>query len=392
MKNKILSAFLLCLFLAIGANAQVTIEEGAFRADDRITIIYDATVGTSGLQGASEVYLHTGANNWAFQPTGQEWGIDFAPGKMTKVPGEQNKWQITLTPRSFYNIPAGTDLENLLFVFRNRDGSQTGKNADNNDIVVTASKYNGGQFVYTEPTSFNPNDRVTIWFDANAAACNEGGGLVGASQVYLHSGAQDFSVQPAGQAWGVDWEGGRMINRGNNLWSITFVPSEYYGTSVMSNIKLLFRDLSGDKRAKGDGCADHTLTVNPIGPMPEPKTRVFPSKFTQDDAFTLYYNNKQEDRPSMQNYTGDLYVYAGAESSTGYLEPVGWGDVGTSTKVKMRNEGNGIYSLTIVPSRFFNVPAGGQINIIKFVVRKGVFNSDDDKIGGGDLTYEITKE
>jgi hypothetical protein len=64
------------------------------------------------------------------------WGQDDGIGQMTKVPGEANKWEVSITPRNYYQVPAGTSVYRLGMVFRNADGSKEGKGESQQDIFV----------------------------------------------------------------------------------------------------------------------------------------------------------------------------------------------------------------------------------------------------------------
>jgi 1,4-alpha-glucan branching enzyme len=133
------------LFLSIGllsawaAKAQVTVTPAFPTENDAITITYDATQGTTGLQGATSVYMHSGSivdapTGTAWQLVQGNWGKDDGIGKMTSL--GNNKWQITITPRQYYSPTAEQHIYRLGMVFRNADGSKEGKNSQNGDIFV----------------------------------------------------------------------------------------------------------------------------------------------------------------------------------------------------------------------------------------------------------------
>ena len=149
---------ILFLIMSIGSSAQVTTDPICFGDDDEIIIIYDATKGTSGLIGATKVYMHGGVvtdspigTSW--QHVVGNWGMDDGIGAMTKVTGETDKWQITLIPRTYYSVPSNETIYRLSMVFRNADGSKEGKNDSNGDIYVNLS----GDPVNLQITSNNPN-------------------------------------------------------------------------------------------------------------------------------------------------------------------------------------------------------------------------------------------
>jgi glycosidase len=155
-KLKILVAIL--LLIVIQGRAQVTTEPEFPSADQSIRIIYDATLGTSALQGATKVYMHAGVI--LDSPTGTDWqnvvgnwGQDDGIGQMTKVSGQTDKWEITLTPRAYFSVDAGVDIYRIGVVFRNEDGSKEGKNDTNGDIFIDLSD-GGFEMQLTSPTSF----------------------------------------------------------------------------------------------------------------------------------------------------------------------------------------------------------------------------------------------
>ncbi|MEN8247763.1 MAG: DUF4961 domain-containing protein [Bacteroidota bacterium] len=123
------------------SNAQVTITPNCFSDTDEITIVYDATQGTSGLVGATKVYMHAGVvtdseTGTSWQHVIGNWGSDDGIGEMTKVAGETDKWEITLTSRTYFDVPTNETIYRLAMVFRNADGSKEGKNDSNGDIYI----------------------------------------------------------------------------------------------------------------------------------------------------------------------------------------------------------------------------------------------------------------
>ncbi|MDN5204652.1 DUF4961 domain-containing protein [Fulvivirgaceae bacterium BMA10] len=134
------------LSVEIDSDAQiVTVDPVSFNADNEITITFDATsadaAGTQGLLNSDKVYMHAGVitdspNGTSWTNVIGNWGSDDGVGQMTKVEGETNKWQITLVPRNYFNVPSNTPIYRLGMVFRNGDGSREGKGKDGTDIFV----------------------------------------------------------------------------------------------------------------------------------------------------------------------------------------------------------------------------------------------------------------
>lgn len=158
----------LIIFSLGEVSAQVTTNPVCFSDTDEITIVYDAMLGTSGLVGASKVFMHSGVivdseTGTSWQNVIGNWGFDDGIGEMTKVSGESDKWEITITPRTYYNVTGDTIVYRLGMVFRNADGSQTGKNDSNADIFVNlAQDVVSLQLSSSNPLLVNTSDLVPI--------------------------------------------------------------------------------------------------------------------------------------------------------------------------------------------------------------------------------------
>ncbi|MEI7662496.1 MAG: alpha-amylase family glycosyl hydrolase [Bacteroidota bacterium] len=155
MKRVILSAAIILsgLFSFTGL-AQVIVTTPAFPVDnDSVTIIFDAAQGDAGLKNvAPPIYAHTGvitnlstsSSDWKYVIAG--WSVNLPKAQMTAL--GNNKYKLVIKPsiRSFYGVPAAEQILKLAFVFRNSDGSKTGRNADGSDVFAD---------VYTSAMSVN---------------------------------------------------------------------------------------------------------------------------------------------------------------------------------------------------------------------------------------------
>jgi hypothetical protein len=98
---------------------------------------------------------------------------------------------------------------------------------------------------------------LTITYDATQGVSS----LVGASKVYMHSGASDIAGPLDFTSWNyivgnltLDDGVGEMTNIGANLWAITFDPVQYYSLapsgpvtgSAIQRIGMIFRDETGN--------------------------------------------------------------------------------------------------------------------------------------------------
>ncbi len=127
---------LVCLWVSsfIPALAQLVTTQPAFPTADReVTIIIDLKQAKDGraaglLGKTSDVYFWSGAgrtetgNAFEFGPTGQtNFNAPYTPGTMTSLGND--KWQIKIVPRTYYNVPVGTPIRRLGIVIKNGAGT-----------------------------------------------------------------------------------------------------------------------------------------------------------------------------------------------------------------------------------------------------------------------------
>jgi glycosidase len=162
-------------FSSINSYAQVSVNPATFKAEDEITITYDATQGTSGLRGASKVYMHAGVILDSEVGTGWNnvvgnWGKDDGIGLMTALGND--KWSIKLVPRVYFGVPAQR-IFRIGMVFRNADGSREGKSPQNGDIFIQVA-FSGLAMSIVSPNprpyfAF-PNENFEVKAEASASA------------------------------------------------------------------------------------------------------------------------------------------------------------------------------------------------------------------------------
>ena len=129
--------------------AQVVYTEPEFPSQlDDVTIYFDATQGNAGLAGFTDVvYAHTGvitsnstsASDWKYVQG--DWGTTNAP-VMTRV--SQDLYTLEINIEDFYGIPAGVMVEQMAFVFRSQDGTESGRDTDGSDIYTQVYESNQG--------------------------------------------------------------------------------------------------------------------------------------------------------------------------------------------------------------------------------------------------------
>ncbi|WP_207434358.1 alpha-amylase family glycosyl hydrolase [Sabulibacter ruber] len=178
-----LLSLLLALLLVQAVEAQVVTWTPSFPVDNEpITITFDATKGTGGLANHSgPVYAHTGVLT-NLSVSDSDWRYVKAPWS-TNVPEAlmeslgNNRYHITLTPRTYYNVPASEEIKAVMFVFRSADGNKQGKDTGGKDIKVD---------VY-------PSGKVSVSFDQPEVGMN--GLYVNQNQYVQVSGRSSSSAK-----------------------------------------------------------------------------------------------------------------------------------------------------------------------------------------------------
>ena len=180
MLKKFTLVFLLGL-MALSLQAQVITTEPAFpTANDSVTITFHADQGDQGLMGyTGDIYAHTGvitdqstsSSDWKYVKS--DWNVNIPECKLTNV--GTNLWQLKIGPsiRAFYGIPNGEKILKLAFVFRNSDGSITGRDVGGADIFYDV--YQPGLNVQISSPAkksaniVNKNDTINIAWNSTVA-------------------------------------------------------------------------------------------------------------------------------------------------------------------------------------------------------------------------------
>ncbi len=208
--------FLSILFITTAAfvvQSQVITATPAFPTDqDMVTIIFNAQLGSGGLAGTSDdVYAHTGVitdastspSDWKYVKAG--WSTNIPECKLTPI-GE-DLWQLIITPtiREYYGVPANETILKLAFVFRNTDGSATGKNEDGSDIFYDVS-VGGINVLITlpsdRPTVVQQNDQVEV--SGSSSEADSTFVYVDNNQIYAGTGESFFTTFTA-DTYGKHW-------------------------------------------------------------------------------------------------------------------------------------------------------------------------------------------
>ncbi len=151
--------------------AQVVTTEPAYATEnDAIVVFFHADRGDQGLMGYTkdDVYAHTGVitdqsnGNWKYVVA--DWNVNTSKAKLQWV--GTDLWKLTIgDPHAFYGVPSSEKILKLAFVFRNADGSRTGRDTGGADIFYTLYEP-GLTAVFAEPQinlTFNDPQRAPVF-------------------------------------------------------------------------------------------------------------------------------------------------------------------------------------------------------------------------------------
>ena len=279
---------LLFTFSITGYAQRVWMEPALASPDEPVTIYFDDK--NSGFWSGDGVYIHSGVvtdnqtgTNWQYVKG--NWAATDADLQMQRVDvGSDQLWSITFTPRSYYGVPATTQMYRLAMVFYNEyeTSSPGGNNSTNNggnnwyvdftfghdqaflDIQTNYNSYTGGL------------ENATITFRADKAP---GQVLQGASKVYLHSaavtdGSSSTSWGSTTGNWGQDDGVGQMTPTGTtDEWQITISDiRNYYSLpahladdleQAIYRLAMVFRNADGSLQQKMADGSDIFYNVEP---------------------------------------------------------------------------------------------------------------------------------
>ncbi len=158
---KIRLLFLLFIWTAGYSFSQVITTSPQFPTEsDSIIIYFDAAKGDAGLKGfTGDVYAYTGVfttkiNNWS-HIVNSAWLDNPAKTKLIRI--STDKYELVIgNPRVYYNLTDITEhITKLAFVFRNSDGSKSGRDVGGADIF--SPLYEGGLTInFVQPRISTP--------------------------------------------------------------------------------------------------------------------------------------------------------------------------------------------------------------------------------------------
>jgi 1,4-alpha-glucan branching enzyme len=201
MKMNKLLFFSILTILPLLTKAQIKVTPAFPTVDDNITVTYDAasSAGDNGLMTptvVSPVYAHTGVfttaspATWIY--TKYPWATNFADNTLTNIGG--NKHTLSYNIRSYYGIPAGTTVTKLNYVFRNANGSRTGKTTAGGDIFYDVWDGTSFQSKIVSPSESAITVQLGSTIDFEGATSQNGNSSLLVDGVLVQSGSGIKSI------------------------------------------------------------------------------------------------------------------------------------------------------------------------------------------------------
>lgn len=246
------------------------------------------------------------------------------------------------------------------------------------------------QAAYILPSPTGKNDTITLYI--NVAQTTDGvqnSGLNARLNAHPDDSVYLWTWAPAGPvagngSWNNSSEAMRLTKVSDKLYSIRFLPTDFYGVEATEffslGISCLAKMKDGNAYAGeyGGEAKTEDLHVTIIPRLCDDPYCAFPEIGKPDDFLSITYDNAQETNPALQNLGDDeCYLFLRVEQSVftafNYTTP----ELASSTPaLKMKRVGDSdLFRLTILPSDLFEgiVPVGFDMNLIKYYVLKPGF-------------------
>lgn len=145
MLNRFVFLFVVVLLSSSAQGQLVVLDPPNATGEDSVLVIFDASKGDAGLMGyTGDVWAHTGvgtsAGNWRYVIA--DWNQNTDKAKLNFL--GNNLWEFRIDPsiRDFYGVPDSEIITQLSFVFRNHNGSESGRDVGGGDIFIELAQLN----------------------------------------------------------------------------------------------------------------------------------------------------------------------------------------------------------------------------------------------------------
>ena len=244
------------------------------------------------------------------------------------------------------------------------------------------------QKVYVLPSPTDANSEMTLFIDMNQSEDGiQNNGLSGILDAYPDTAVYLWTWDPSGPAAGNgDWDNSAIhqeLNKvGPKLYSMTFVPTEYYGVDgpqLFSRGISCLAKLRNGMEAEGFPfeAKSEDMHVDIIPKLCDARLCVFPELREPDDYITITYDNTKESLyEGLQGMEeDDCYIYLlGKVDAFTSVELSIESEVTQNPDLKLQSMGDGRFRTTLIPEDLF-APLLAEDQVLSeiwyYIVREG---------------------
>lgn len=244
------------------------------------------------------------------------------------------------------------------------------------------------QKVYVLPSPTDANSEMTLFIDMNQSEDGiQNNGLSGILDAYPDTAVYLWTWDPSGPAAGNgDWDNSashQELNKvGPKLYSMTFVPTEYYGVDgpqLFSRGISCLAKLRNGTEAEGFPfeAKSEDMHVDIIPKLCDARLCVFPELREPDDYITITYDNTKETLYEGLQGMGedDCYIYLlGKVDAFTSVELSIENEVTQNPDLKLQSMGDGRFRTTLIPEDLF-APLLAEDQVLSevwyYIVREG---------------------
>lgn len=355
-----------------------------FDPDENVSIILDAALAYGeggGEQGqlidADAVFMWSGANNFAYQPEGQDnFNAPFEPGRLTPV--KENLWRIDITPRDYFEVPETVDIFNIKTLFKNGDGSKSGRDVGGADLTITVQQEEipeeaSCQKVTTAPTFPTAEQEVTIFVDINQLGRQD---LLNSQEtVYLYAFTPSAPIGGNAPApndpffFGDSRNELAMTRVSGNLYSFTMVPNVFFESPVGNEIKFLLKNDAGTLQTE-----DLSLQLFPSGVLNARFNAPCESLVILESGEEILVAAEASEKVNFSLFLDEILITSTSDSSffLNIISPTEEGEYTVTLIAEKDGEEVALsFELRVVPSVQLALPAG---------VRDGINYINDETV------------
>lgn len=284
----------------IGAIKEMWSYPVIYSLDEEVTWYFDLS-GTAAVEN-EDFYI------WIWSPSEPDAGNFNSSSEFAKLKYEGDMiWSFTLTPTEYFSRTPEEirNSDGFWFFLKDKTGTKQTE-VTNMPYTDFSSFFDAGQIMKAYPSKPSLNEGVSILFNSNLVE-----GFENATNVYFHSGLNNWEIPMEYQAWVPERvEKTRMKNLGNGFYKMDLIPSEYYEVGedfVMNNIVFLF--VAEDWTAVGPDLILNAAEYIPPAPA---EFRFFPLQLSKKDFLGIIRTNNERGVTSL-HYT----ITAGPKVITG---------------------------------------------------------------------------